>query len=216
MRLCSKQVFVFFVWKQWHPGRIVDQSLLVFSLLPGLAAKLYTGTTPVVLDHAGSNNKQHSQLCPQRRWDERLLLNGQQSLLVLKIDFAWMRQMRENCSCCDGCIKTSISLSSLEGCTCSQEYAVNEMSEPNPPPPPPPKTTYIFMLNVAKQSEFPVSSFGVDERLERTIQLLNGHLLLGPLVYGRASTNTLHRPLETLSTTSSMRTVIGKRCHNHI
>lgn len=41
------------------------------------------------------------------------------------------------------------------------------------------------MLYVAEQPEFPVGPFGVDEGLERTIQLLDGHLLLGILVNGR-------------------------------
>lgn len=47
-------------------------------------------------------------------------------------------------------------------------------------------SSYIFMLYVAKQPEFPVGPFGVDEGLERPIQLLDGHLLLGLLVHGRA------------------------------
>ncbi len=45
--------------------------------------------------------------------------------------------------------------------------------------------TNIFMLYVAKQPEFSVGTFGVDEGLERTIQLLDGHFLLCLLVNGR-------------------------------
>lgn len=45
--------------------------------------------------------------------------------------------------------------------------------------------SYIFVLYVAEQPELPVGPLGVDEGLERTIQLLDGHLLLGLLVNGR-------------------------------
>lgn len=41
------------------------------------------------------------------------------------------------------------------------------------------------MLYVAEQPELPVGPLGVDEGLERTIQLLDGHLLLCLLVDGR-------------------------------
>lgn len=46
--------------------------------------------------------------------------------------------------------------------------------------------TYVVILYVAQQPQFPVGPFGVDERLERPIQLLDGHLLLGLLIDGRA------------------------------
>lgn len=46
------------------------------------------------------------------------------------------------------------------------------------------------MLYVAEQPEFPVGPLGVDEGLERTIQLLDGHLLLGLLVQGRTKSQT--------------------------
>lgn len=45
--------------------------------------------------------------------------------------------------------------------------------------------SYIFVLYVAEQPELPVGPLGVDEGLERTVQLLDGHLLLGLLVNGR-------------------------------
>lgn len=45
---------------------------------------------------------------------------------------------------------------------------------------------HIFMLYVAEQSEFPVGPFGMNEGLERSIQFLDCHLLLGLLVSGRA------------------------------
>lgn len=41
------------------------------------------------------------------------------------------------------------------------------------------------MLNVAEQAELPVGPLGVDEGLERPIQLLDRHLLFGVLVDGR-------------------------------
>ena len=46
------------------------------------------------------------------------------------------------------------------------------------------------MLYVTKQSEFPIGPFGMDEGLEGPIQLLDGHLILGLLVHGRAKWNT--------------------------
>lgn len=42
------------------------------------------------------------------------------------------------------------------------------------------------MLYVAKKAELPVSPLGVDEGLERPIQLLDGHLLFGLLLNGGA------------------------------
>lgn len=42
------------------------------------------------------------------------------------------------------------------------------------------------MLYVAKKAELPVCSLCKDERLKRPVQLLDGHLLFGPLVDGRA------------------------------
>lgn len=47
--------------------------------------------------------------------------------------------------------------------------------------------SYIFMAYVAEQPELPVGPFSMDERLERTIQFLDGHLLLGLLVNGRTN-----------------------------
>lgn len=40
------------------------------------------------------------------------------------------------------------------------------------------------MLYVAEQPELPVGPLGVDERLKRSVELLDGHLLLGLLVDG--------------------------------
>lgn len=45
--------------------------------------------------------------------------------------------------------------------------------------------SYIFMLYVAEQPELPIGPFGMDERLKRTIQLLDGNFLLGLLINGR-------------------------------
>lgn len=42
------------------------------------------------------------------------------------------------------------------------------------------------MLDVAQQPQLPVGPLGVDERLERPVKLLDGHLLLGDLVDGGA------------------------------
>lgn len=42
--------------------------------------------------------------------------------------------------------------------------------------------SYIFMLYIAEQPELPVGPFGMDEGLERPIQLLDGHFLLGLLI----------------------------------
>lgn len=46
--------------------------------------------------------------------------------------------------------------------------------------------SYVLVLYVSQQPEFPVSPLGVDQRLEGPIELLDGHLLLGLLVEGRA------------------------------
>lgn len=49
------------------------------------------------------------------------------------------------------------------------------------------KGSYIFVLYVSQQPEFPVGPLGVDQRLEGPIELLDGHLLLGFLVDGRTT-----------------------------
>lgn len=46
--------------------------------------------------------------------------------------------------------------------------------------------SYIFMLYVTEQPELSVGPRGVDEGLKRPVELLDGHLLLGLLVDGRA------------------------------
>ena len=46
--------------------------------------------------------------------------------------------------------------------------------------------TYIFMMHVLQHAKLPVRSFGMNGGLERSGQLLNGHLSIGRLVLGRA------------------------------
>jgi len=53
-------------------------------------------------------------------------------------------------------------------------------------------SSHIFMLYVAEEPEFPVGSLGVDEGLERPIQLLDGHLFFGLLVDGRTKGDQTH------------------------
>lgn len=52
--------------------------------------------------------------------------------------------------------------------------------------------SYIFMLYVAKKAELPVRPLCKDERLKGPVQLLDGHLLFGPLVDGRAKRDPTH------------------------
>lgn len=47
-------------------------------------------------------------------------------------------------------------------------------------------SSYIIMLYVTEEPEFPVGPFGMNEGLERPIQLFDGHFLLSILVNGRA------------------------------
>ena len=47
--------------------------------------------------------------------------------------------------------------------------------------------THVVVVDVSQQPELPVSPLGVDQGLEGSIQLLDGHLLLRLLVYGRAT-----------------------------
>lgn len=66
-----------------------------------------------------------------------------------------------------------------------------------PRPPTNFKCSYVFVLCVAQQPQFPVGPFGVDEGLEWTIQLLDGHHLLALLVHGRTKSQTQWRGQET-------------------
>lgn len=50
-------------------------------------------------------------------------------------------------------------------------------------------STYILMLHVFEQPELPVSPLSKYLRLERPVELLNGHFLFGPLIYCWAVVN---------------------------
>lgn len=44
--------------------------------------------------------------------------------------------------------------------------------------------THILVLHVFEQPQLPVSPLSKNLRLERPVQLLNGHFLFSPLIYG--------------------------------
>lgn len=52
-----------------------------------------------------------------------------------------------------------------------------------------PPSTHVLMLHVFEQTQLPVSPLSKYLRLERPVELLNGHFLFRPLIYRRAVVN---------------------------